>query len=212
MADKLSIYNGTLLLLKARRIATLSDNRAERRSLDAVWAETLDYMLEQGFWDFAGRTEELMSSDTAIPQFGYRYAYELPDDYLRTLRISDNEYLEPDLKYYEPEGDHIFTDVNPLYLRYVSNHYAYGGDPGKWKPTFARAFEYELAWRAGPQIASLSSTDREEIRKERKRMLTEAKSKDGANQPMVIRRPGQLVTARAGHRGHTNYMRRTPYG
>jgi len=212
MADKLSVYNSTLLLLKARRLATLSDNRAERRSLDAVWSETLNYMLEQGFWNFASRTEELQPSDTAIPVIGYQHAYEIPDDLIKVVRVSDNEYLEPDLKYYEIENDFIFTDVDPLYLRYVSCAYDYGGDPGKWGPTFTRAFEYELAWRAGPQMAAISSTDREEIRKERKRMLTEAKSKDAASQPMVIRRPGQLVTARAGHRGHTNYMRRTPYG
>ena len=197
--------------LKATRILTLSDSRAERRALDAIWAQTLDYMLEQGMWNFAARAEELQPSDTSIPQYGYQYAFEKPDDYIRLLDISDNEDYEPTLDYFEDYGDYFLADVTPLYVNYVSNHYAYGGDPGKWKPTFAYAFALQMAVRAAGSIASLKKDEKSQLLMRAKKELTAAKGKDAVNQPADTLPAGRLIRARRGFRSGINAQRKAGY-
>ena len=152
MASRLELYNQSLLRLGERRLATLSDNRPERRSLDAVWADTLAYMIEAAMWNFASRTEELQASETVTPNFGYTYAVEKPDDYVRIVNIADNELMAPTLQDFMEEGDYFLTWCDPLYLQYISNDTSYGADPGKWTASFSRAFVLELAYRIAPQI------------------------------------------------------------
>src|SRR3972149_4533251 len=91
MATKIDVYNEALLHLKTRRLRTLTDARSERRDLDAGWSPTSDYMLERGLWNFATRAQQWMPSDTIEPEFGFQYAYEKPDDYVRLVDIGADE-------------------------------------------------------------------------------------------------------------------------
>lgn len=211
MATKLTVYNRALLALKTRRLVTLTENRSERRDLDAVYGETLEWMLERAMWNFALATEEWTPSAEAEPQFGYQYAYERPDDYSRLVRIAANERFVPTLSDFSEEGDFFFSDVSPMWVQFVSTDPQRGRDPGKWTPSFAEAFAMELAWRAGPHICSMSAQDKDQLGKDRKRALNEAKTSDAVNQPMGILPPGRLVQARTGRRNSYNNMRRTPY-
>jgi hypothetical protein len=210
MATKLEVYNQALLHLKTRRLRALTDARSERRDLDAVWSPTIDYMLERGLWNFATRAQQWMSSDTIDPEFGYEYAYETPDDYVRLVDIGADERYGWTLEDYKEEAGVYYCDVDPLYVRYVSNDTAYGLDLGKWPSAFTAALVWELAWRAGGHIGFISADVKEEIRKERKRSLTEAKGADAVNQAMSHLPAGRLVRARGGNSGY-NRMRRTPY-
>jgi hypothetical protein len=210
VATKLSVYNEALLALKTRRLAALTDNRSERRDLDAVYEETLDWMLERGLWNFATKAQEWSPSDDAESAFGYQYVYEKPDDYMRLVDISDNERYRPTLSDFAEEGGFFFADANPIWVRYVSTDPSAGRDPGMWKPAFARAFALELAWRAGPHICSLSAGDKQMLQKEKKAALIEAKSADAVNQPQAQLPTGRLVRSRGGGSGN-NRMRRTPY-
>ena len=211
MASKLSVYNEALLALKTRRLKTLSDNRSERRDLDAVWDETLKWMLERSLWNFATVAQEWFPSPTISSQFGYQYAFEKPDDYSRLVDISDNERFRPTLGDYAEEGACFFSDASILWVRYVSKDSQAGYDPGKWGPAFARAFALELAWRVSGHVANLSAVDKSELRKDKKAALLEAKSADAVNQPMAVLPTGRLVRSRFGARSGINAMRRTPY-
>lgn len=211
MATKLTVYNRALLALKSRRLSSLTENRAERRDLDAVWDEVLTWMLEQGLWNFATAPEEWTPSATAESQFGYQYVYEKPDDYVRLVSISANERFNPTLSDFAEEGDYFLSDVSPMWVRFVSSDTTKGRDPGKWKPAFAEAMALELAWRAGPHICSLSGQDKDDLRKDKKAALSKAKASDAVNQPMSILPVGRLVQSRNGRRNAYNNMRRTPY-
>jgi hypothetical protein len=210
MAIKLDVYNQALLHLKTRRLRALTDARSERRDLDAVWSPTIDYMLERGMWTFAIRAQQWMSSDTIDPEFGYRFAYEKPDDYVRLADIGADERYGWTLDDYSEEGGIFYCDADPLYVRYVSSGAAYGRDLGKWTPAFTAAVEWELAWRAGGHIGYNSADTKLMIGKERKRALNEAKGSDAVNQPMGQLPAGRLTRARGGNTGY-NRMRRTPY-
>jgi hypothetical protein len=209
--DKLGIYNGALSThLDTRPLRTLADARAERRALDGVYADTLAYMLEQHMWNFAARASEWFASTTATSEFGFRFLFEKPDDYVRLIKIADNENLIPQLYDYSEEGDFFAAWAEQIWVLYVSDDIAYGGDSGKWFPAFAAAFEAELAWRARGGVKPMSAAEIDALQKVKRRLLNDAKSKDVVNQPPGYRLPGRLVSARGGF-GNYNRMRRTPY-
>lgn len=211
MATKLEVYNGALVLLGARTLASLSDNRAERRTLDAVYDPCLQYMIEAALWHFGSVTDELGASDTVATNFGYQYAYEKPDDYVRLIKISDNERFFPSLDDYGEEGSFFLCDAQPIYIQYVSNDPVEGtANPGVWSPSFTTAFIDELAYRSCEQIASVPVTTKDWLEKKRKRSMYYAKSKSAVNQMRAQFPTGRLVRARAGTR-YINAMRRTPY-
>lgn len=209
MATKLGIYNEALQThLDSRRIRTLTDARVERRALDAVWAEALAWMLEQGLWNNFTKADQWMPSDTAEPEFGYQFYYEKPDDYVRIVAISADENFAITLEDYTEEGDFFACDSDPLYVKYVSSAEDYGGDPGKWGPSFATAFAAELAWRGKGGIKTLTTNDVIALEKLKTRLLRNAQAKDAVNQAMSHFPAGRLVRARAGRSGIVNRQRR----
>lgn len=211
MVDKLGIYNGALLThLDTRPLLTLNDARTERRALDAVYPDTLAWMLEQGMWNFAARADQWPASQTAVPNWGFDFYVEKPSDYVRLIKFSENEHLEPTLNRWSEEGDFFAVDVDPVYVLYVSNDITLGGDPGKWGPSFAAAFQAELAWRGQGGVRPLSAVAKDELRKLKKKLLENAQAKDAVNQAPSQLPVGRLVRSRAGFRGNDR-MRRTPY-
>lgn len=211
MADKLSVYNRALQHLGEARLAALTDRRSARRELDAAWDEALKYMLEQGMWNFGSRAVSLSPDTTVTPQFGYTYAFALPDDWVRTVKISDNERLNPTLPDFEMYQSYILADVTILYLLYVSNGLAYGADPGKWNPAFAEGLAMELAYRTGGAIAGKSQAELNDMRAMASASEANARGKDAVNQAMSMLPPGRLTRSRAGSRGTINAMRKAGY-
>ena len=203
MATKLGLYQGTLLLIKERAISvTLSDTEAWRHTIDVVYDRVLKYMLEQGRWNFATRTVQLDASEDVEPEFGFSYAFDKPDDYRRTIKMSANERLFPTLGagQFVNEGATWFADVDPLYVSYVSDGAAYGGDLTLWPEMFATAVEHEIAKRVGPGLTGISGSALDEIKRDALGALRRAKSWDAQNQPADPLPPGRLVSARRGYR------------
>lgn len=198
MTTKLSLYNGALILLGSRTLASLSDVRAERRTLDAVYDPTMEFMIEAGMWNFAARPIELDASDDVESQFGWQYVFEKPEDYVRIIKIADNEMLNPTLESFDEEGDYFVADCKPIYIQYVSNDINHGYDLGKWPASYATAFIDELAYRAAPQIQHVPLTTRDWLAKKKKLSLSNAKAKDAVNKPISRPPTGRLVLSRAG--------------
>jgi len=70
-ADKLLIYNGALLFLGERQLATAADTVESRRLLDGVWdRDGIDTVLEHGQWNFAMRSSKLEYAPAIEPDFG----------------------------------------------------------------------------------------------------------------------------------------------
>ena len=210
MADKLDIYNRVLVKLGQRPLLTLNDQRPEQRAIDRVYDGAVQRMLEGAFWKFASRSDELQQSNTATSNFGYQFVYELPEDYVRIVRISDNNRFRPTLVDFLVEEHCIFCDCTPLYLQYVSNDPAYGYNVGRWPASFADALVDELALRTAPYLQGAGIQKIEQLEKEAKRTFYIAKGRDAVNQPESWAPPGRLVRARAGWQ-RINSMRRTPY-
>ena len=130
-----------------------------------------------GFWKFAMRTVEIEPTSDAAPEFGYNYAYARPDDWMATYNISADERFSTPLDDYNDEGEYIFCDVEPLYLRYVSNADDAGGNITNWPRSFVSYVELSLAYATALNITGSGET-RETARKEAEKAKMQAKGKD----------------------------------
>lgn len=194
-ANKLGIYNGALRLLGERK-TTLTEDRPARYYLDAAWDDGLiDYVLEQGFWNFATRTVRLELSTSIEPDFGYQYAFERPDDYIRLVEMSADEYFGVPLNQYTDESGYWFADISPIYVRYVSNGASYGNNFALWPQTMVKYAQAELADRVKEEITG-NDGKYDRIKKALKDARVDARSKDAMNEPVRFAPSGSWVSAR----------------
>lgn len=202
MATKQRLYRSTVLLLKQNAVdLSVTDDDAFVNTLDLIYDEVLAFCLASGDWNHATRTVSIEASEDVSSEIeDYAYAIEKPDDYAgRIVAISGNQRFDPPLDDYHEDGGlsgYIWCDVDPLYLRYISNSSDYGLDLADWPPSFERFVEYELAWRIAPTLTNMSAQEKEELRKDRKRALQDALGKDARNQGANRLPQGRLVQAR----------------
>ena len=196
MTTKLGIYNDALGLLGERKVASLSEAREPRRVLDDYYDNVIAYCLERGFWNFAMRSVQLDSSASYDPPFGYSYAFEKPTDWVRTFVISANEGFDPPLLSYIDEGGLLYADVDPLFLRYVSNDVAWGLDMSLWTASFSDYVSGRLAVKACKRVTGALPSD--ELLKNEKLTLATARSRDAMDEPPGFPPTGSWVNSRGG--------------
>lgn len=198
MTTKLTIFNGALLHCGERFLSSLTEEREPRRLLDHVYANGgVQYCLEQAQWHFAMRTV-MVDYDTSIePDFGYRRAFAKPTDWVLTSAVCEDEFFNAPLTRYVDEAGYWYSDLDTIYVRYVSNDTSYGLDLNKWPGTFR---EYVEAHFAAKIIKKLTgSTEKEaEMIKERDRLLSIAKNKSAMADPTKFLAPGSWSMARRG--------------
>ena len=197
MTSKLALYNRTLLLLGSEKLSSLSENREPRRVLDTIWdGGAIRHCLEQAGGTWASRSVRLDPSTTiAEPEFGPRYPYELPDDYVRMVAISGDEYFSNTLLGYNIEGSVVYSDIYQIYLKYISDDVDYGGDLGIWPESFCRYMESYMAFEGADRITGGKTKvdDMEELMRKR---LADAQGKDGIGRPASMMQRGSWVRSR----------------
>lgn len=206
-ASKLSLFNGALRIIGERSLLSLSENREPRRRLDTAWdGGALKYCLEAGLWNFAMRTGELTYAPSITPDFGMAYAFTKPDDYVRTAGVWSDEYLKAPLIDYRDEANTWFSDIDTIYISYVSNDAQYGADFSLWPETFTKFVEAHLA----SEIAMAITQNRgkfEDAIAIRKAALKDAQAKDAMAQPTSFPPSGSWSRSRMNGQ-RTNWGRR----
>lgn len=201
MTTRLKVYNGALRRIGDRQLASLNENSESRRVLDEIWDDGfVNSVLEMGYWRFATRTVRIEKDPNVSPSFGYRNAFLEPEDYLRTCEISADEYFNTPLLAYQNEGPYIFTDIEPIYLRYVSNGAAYGGDLSRWTESFTQFVEAQMALLACERLTQ-NATKEEKLERTVRQLLANARSKDAMEGPTKFMPPGRWSGAREGGHG-----------
>ena len=198
MTDKLALYNGALLDCGERMLASLAENCEARRLLDFAWEQnTVRYALASGPWKFAKRTQELVASTDLEPAFGYAKVYEQPTDFVCTIALCSDPYLNSPVTAYDTERNLIFSDAEPIYLSYVSDHADWGGDMSLWPEDFT---EYVQACLAARIIKKLTQNekDRETVYALKRMRLADAKNGDAMEGPTKFLPAGTFVRARRG--------------
>jgi hypothetical protein len=201
MADKLGIYNAALRELGMDRVASLSEEVEKRYVLDDTYSDVVEECLENAQWKFAMRSAALPYSTSIVPDFGYTYAFDKPEDFVRLCAISDNENFRPSLADYRDEAGFWLADSDTIYISYVSNDTDYGMDLTRWPPSFARYVSLTLAERSCIRLTQ-SDTKLAKLEKDIKKARTKARSIDAQSGPE--REPdgeGSWITWRRGMRG-----------
>jgi hypothetical protein len=194
VATKLALYNDALLALGQERLATTADAVSARYALDDAYDKALAWCLEQGYWNFAMRAVELTSTPSIDPAFGFTYAVTKPDDWVRSHSISASETFDPPLLQYNDENGLWYVNVDPLFVRYVSNDTDYGLDLSLWPETFANYVALRLAVKTCKRITGTNPDDA--MFKQEKRALADARSKDAMNEPPGFPPRGTWVSSR----------------
>lgn len=195
MVTKLELMNKALGHLGTLRLTTLTENRPERRELDATYAGVKQAMLERGIWYFALRTIRIEADPDFDPDFGQRRVFTMPADLVRLRAISSDENLIEEDKSYRREGRRIISDYDTLYLSYVSNDDSYGGDLGKYTELYAEAFGAEWALKSALPI-SKDRNDRNDLIRISKMMLLEAKRVEAVDERTKFKPVGTWVQSR----------------
>lgn len=198
MADRLSIYRGALRLLGPTQLATLTEDRPERHNLDAAWTASVNYLLEQALWNFGLKTIEISGANDVEPLFGYDYAFEKPDDWVRTAGLSSSGVFSNDDPFndFEDQGGYWFANPDILYIQYMSNGPSYGWNIGAWRENFAKTVEAYLAFECGLPITQ-DRGNRNDLYSLFKERLARAKNLDAVDERVRRRPSGTLVRSRA---------------
>lgn len=204
MATKLSIYQSACLACEERKLLNLTEQREARRQLDTVWdGGGVRTCLMAGLWNFARRSAQLDYSSDVEPPWGLRRAFDLPDDWVRTMAVCSDEFFNQPLLEYQQETRFIFANIDTLWAAWVSDDVSYGGDMGKWPENFSRYVELYFAHRIAPRVTG-SKDIRARIDKDMKVALDLAKSTDAMDESTKFAPPGTWTLNRRGRRTRTD--------
>lgn len=199
-ASRLSLYNAALLELGLRGIVSLTENRESRRVLDTAWNDgAVEYCLEQGFWEFAIRTQMMTYDPSISTDFGYQYGYGKPSDYIRTYAFCSDENFDSPIIKYADEATVWYTDYDTIYVQYVSDDEDYGFNYSAWPETFAQLVSTYLASLVCTRLTQ-STSKKDKIDKDLEKALVDARSKSAMNKPTKFLHPGTWSSARRGGR------------
>lgn len=203
MADKLSVFNGALRLIGERSLASLVENVESRRVLDAAWTgnAVIKYCLEKGQWNFATRAVALPYTPSVTPAFGYRRAFEKPDDFIRTTHFCWDEYFKVPLIDYIDVTGYWYAEPDTVYIRYVSMDTDTGLDMSLWTESFTEFVEAHLANEVAPRLTQ-SERKLDRVDEEFKRLLKAAASLDAMESPQNPLPKGMWSSSRGGGRAY----------
>src|SRR5262252_10612094 len=114
------IYNAVLDRLAEESILSTGDEKAVARWLNRNYPIQRDALLQRHTWNFAMKRTLLAELSNAKPPFEWAHAYQIPDDSLRVLPITDDGTRNGKPMPYEVEGNFILTNMGaPLKTRYI---------------------------------------------------------------------------------------------
>jgi hypothetical protein len=149
MAVKLDVVNAALLEVGAQRLASLTEVRESRFIIDTIYDGVVEDCLEAAAWNFASREIRAVSDTGVTENFGFTETIGKPTDWVRTVRLADNESYWPPLHDHQCRDIANFweTNVSPIFVIYVSNDAGYGLDLTRWPRSFTRFVEVSIADR-----------------------------------------------------------------
>ncbi len=200
---QLSLYNGALRLIGQPKLANLDEDREPRHVLDDIWDDgAREYCLEQGSWNFATRTSRIEINEDLDPDFGFINAFSKPTDWRRTITMATDEYFVFPMtdREYMMEAGFWFSDIDRLFVRYVSDDDAYGFDYSLWPQSFTKMVEAFMASKVTPTIIQ-NNKKISDLMEEYDKALVIARSNDALNEGVKFPPPADWNTARGGRGG-----------
>jgi len=120
MASTVDIVNNALNILGASTISSLTEDTKNARISNQRYENVRNRVFRGHPWNCLIKRIQLAQNSTA-PVIEYTYAYALPSDFLRVLKIHNGttDSVASDMPY-KIEGTNLITDEATVYLVYVS--------------------------------------------------------------------------------------------
>ena len=140
MASVVNICNSALNLIGASTISALTEDTKNARLCNQRYEPVRNRVFRGHNWNCLIKRVELAQNSTA-PVMEYSYAYALPSDCLRVLRIYNGttNSIESDLEY-KIEGKNVITNQTTVYLVYTS----LDTDPNNYDAYLREAISHQL--------------------------------------------------------------------
>ena len=141
MASVVDICNSGLNLLGASTISALTDDSKNARLCNQRYESVRDRVFRSHSWNCLTKRVQLAQDSTA-PVIEYTYAYTLPTDCLRVLKVHNGttDSIASALDY-KVEGRKIKTDEGTVYLIYI----AIDTDPNNYDAYLRESISHQLA-------------------------------------------------------------------
>jgi hypothetical protein len=182
--SNVSICNMALTMLSTSRITSLTQDDENARKCNAIYEMTRDFLLGEHNWNFTLKEAELALSETEPESEDWAYAFALPSDCLRIVRL-DGDY---DYKIFQQL---VYTNTDEAVAQYIAKI----TDPSKFSIGFVNALATRLAALLAfgvTQNASLADL----MSKMAERALKEAKWADAQEGAGNVAIDGSLITER----------------
>ena len=141
MASVVDMCNSALNLLGASTISALTDDSKNARLCNQRYESVRNRVFRSHAWNCLHKRVQLAQNSTA-PVIEYTYAYALPSDCLRVLKVHNGttDSIKSDIDY-KLEGRNIVTDEGTVYLIYV----ALVTDPNEYDSYLQESISHQLA-------------------------------------------------------------------
>ena len=141
MASVVNICNSALNLLGASTISALTDDSKNARLCNQRYEPVRNRVFRSHAWNCLHKRVQLAQNSTA-PVVEYDYAYLLPSDCLRVLKIHNGttDSIATNLDY-KIEGRNIVTDIDTIFLIYI----ALDTDPNNYDTYLRESISHQLA-------------------------------------------------------------------
>ena len=113
MASVVDICNGALNQLGATTILSLTEDSKNARLCNSRYTQVRDALFRSHPWNCLQKRVQI-AADTTAPAWGFTYAYTLPADCLRLLKILDYD------SNYKVEGRKILSNTSSMKILYVA--------------------------------------------------------------------------------------------
>ena len=141
MASVVDMCNSALNLLGASTISALTDDSKNARLCNQRYDSVRNRVFRSHAWNCLHKRVELAQNSTA-PVIEYTYAYALPSDCLRVLKVHNGttDSIASAIDY-KLEGRNIVTDEGTIYLIYI----ALDTDPNNYDTYLQESISHQLA-------------------------------------------------------------------
>ena len=141
MASVVDMCNSALNLLGASTISALTDDSKNARLCNQRYDSVRNRVFRSHAWNCLHKRVQLAQNSTA-PVVEYTYAYALPSDCLRVLKIHNGttDSIASAIDY-KLEGRNVVTDEGTVYLIYV----ALDTDPNNYDSYLQESISHQLA-------------------------------------------------------------------
>ena len=141
MASAVDIANSALNLLGASTISAFTDDSKNARLINQRYEPVRNRVFRSHAWNCLHKRVQLAQNSTA-PVVEYSYAYALPSDCLRVLKVHNGstDSIKSDIDY-KLEGRNIVTNEGTVYIIYI----AIDTDPNNYDTYLQESISHQLA-------------------------------------------------------------------